>query len=289
MRGSGTKTVAGLLVAALFIAPLSAVAVVGLVRYQDASDEDDDADTADREPAPVELAALLEPSFRLRSALGGEMAWQATRVVGYGDAIETRGPDSMRQTDEAVAAASASAGSGEAEALATATNALAGLGDLHAEADAIAGSGASPGIAQIPVGTAMEDRYLQMLDAYDAQVAEAISGFDDPDLRLAATLSHTASGLARDFGSLISDLVLATVDGGGTVDEPDEVAELAAGRADVAAVLAELQAAPAPYDATVADADLAPSANCSRTSTRASPANRSSPPTSSCRWPAIRS
>jgi hypothetical protein len=257
MRRSGTKSVAASVVAALFIAPLSAVAVVGLLRYQDACHEGEDAAREDAAREPVELAALLGPTAWARSALASEMAWQATRIAGTEDLVDMPGPDSVRQTDEAIAAAGAAAGSAEAEALATATDAFAGLGDVRAEADAIVGSGvgAAPRSARIDAGMAMEDRYTLMLDAYDAELAEAASGFDDPDLRLAATLSLTASGLTRDVGSLAGDLLLAGVVGSGTIDHPAEAAELAAGRADVAAVRAELEAAPAPYDAVVADAD----------------------------------
>ena len=154
MRGSGTKSVAALVVAALLIAPLSAVAAVGLISYQDASDDEDTPDREDAPVAPVELAALLEPAAWVKSALGGEMLWQGARISGHEQDIDTPGPDSVRQTDEAVAAARAAEGSGEAEALATATDALADLGDVRAEADAIAASGTSPDVGQTPAAKA---------------------------------------------------------------------------------------------------------------------------------------
>jgi hypothetical protein len=238
--------VAAIAVAAILVPPLAALAVVGTLEWSDASGEAD----ARRDG----LQELLGPSMTVASSVAVEQAWQTVRVAGLDDALgDVPGPETVRRTDEAIAGARRADLSGEAGALAAATDAVTGLDDLRAEADAALAAAPDGDLGR---ATTIEAEYTGILEAYVEGVGRAIDGLDDPDLRLGAGLAWAANEQAAAVARVGRDVLLSGITTESpSIATPDEVAELAAALAQLQTVDAELGSAPDPYAGVVADAD----------------------------------
>ncbi len=237
MQGGGGRTVVAAAIAAVVSVPLVALVVVGALGYVDASDEADDA-------AQPGLADTLGPAVDVAISLTTERAHQGIRAMGYEDAIEGPGPESIEQTDRAIAALRAAGGLGAS------TEVLAELPELRTAADAAAAADAAFSESVVAAGEAVTDGYARVIAAFGDDVEAAIRELDGADgTRTGAIVAWRAYALRRAAVDLVQRTIATTIV---TVQSPEQISALVAAAGEVRSGVAALAEAPAPYDRIVA-------------------------------------
>jgi hypothetical protein len=231
MQGGGGRTVVAAAIAAVVSVPLVALVVVGALGYVDASDEADDA-------ARPGLADTLGPAVDVAVSLATERAHQGIRAMGFEDAVEGPGPESVEQTDRAIAALRAAGGLGAS------TDVLAELPELRTAADAAFSE------SVVATGEAVTDGYARVIAAFGDDVEAAIRELDGADgTRSGAIVAWEAYALRPAAADLVQRTITTTIV---TVQSPEQISALVAAAGEVRSGVAALAEAPAPYDRIVA-------------------------------------
>ena len=239
-----------------------AVALLGAVTF--ACSGDDGGDDEVRRPPDEDTAVvdLLTSSHQAIGALGTERSVTGLDILGGGDVVATAVEDpteARRQTDSAVATLVAAVEDHEDEGAAygPALDALAGLGSVRGEVDART---EPRSLEQVPAAEAVAARYDEVATALHEANAALADAVEEPGLRRGATLYATAVEQSDLWPRLTTTLMMSVLTGSGSLDEAEDVAEIAEmwGEAETARSFVVELAAGSEYEgpARTLDADL---------------------------------